>query len=295
MAVRASATNEVAKFVASHRWKHWDEERESGLGGNTLNYFQHSDNTAKNSVLNRIIETGCTVLPSGEKVQATSYIDEASGLLLQRAIKDLRPRISLEVGLAFGISTLYILEALAEIGGEKLIGMDPAQHDSHWRGGGLHNIRQAGFELLYEFHESSSQQLLPRLVGTGQRIDFAFIDGWHTFDHTLVDFFYIDQMLNPGGIVVFDDVGYPAIRRVCDFIITNRAYEICDSLRHSAEASHRNRLKHTASLLLDPVVRTDKTPSHEARKKEAELGNVYFLALKKQQDDSRRWDHFVTF
>jgi len=43
----------------------------------------------------------------------------------------------------------------------------------------------------------------------GERIDFAFIDGAHTFDHVLVDFFYIDRMLNVGGIVAFDDVGFP--------------------------------------------------------------------------------------
>ena len=51
----------------------------------------------------------------------------------------------------------------------------------------------------------------------GERIDFAFIDGAHTFDHALVDFFYIDRMLNVGGIVAFDDLGFPCIEKVCRF------------------------------------------------------------------------------
>jgi predicted O-methyltransferase YrrM len=250
---------------------------------------------ANSSVLSRIVETGRTILPSGESVEATGYIDETCGRLLQRIIRTIRPKVGVEVGLAFGISTLYILEAIAEVGGEKLIGMDPAQHDDHWRGGGLHNIREAGYESFYEFHENTSQQVLPALVGKGQRIDFAFIDGWHTFDHTLIDFFYIDQMLNAGGAVVFDDVGYPSIKRVCDFIVTNRAYEVVDSVRLPIENTSNRRLKRTGNRFLDPLVRTDKTPASDARRKEFEIDDAYFLALKKRDDDSRRWDHFVHF
>lgn len=246
-------------------------------------------------VLSRIIETGRTILASGEEVTATSYIDATCGALLQRVIRALRPRAGVEVGLAFGISTLYILEALSETGGEKLIGIDPAQHDDYWRGGGLHNIRMTGYQSLYEFHEDTSQQVLPALARQGQRIDFAFIDGWHTFDHTLIDFFYIDQMLNEGGVVVFDDVGYPSIKRVCDFILTNRDYEIYDCVRLKPNNNLSRRCKLALSRLLNPIVRTDKTPGVDARTKESQIDDVYFLALRKRFDDSRRWDHFVHF
>ena len=250
---------------------------------------------SSNHVLGEVVRTGRTVLPTGEDVQATSYIDESCGALLQRAIKAIHPRIGVEVGLAFGISTLYILEAFAQTGAERLIGMDPAQNDHTWRGGGLHNIKRAGYENLYEFHEETSQHFLPVLVGRGQRIDFAFIDGWHTFDHVLIDFFYIDQMLNTGGIVVFDDVGYPSIKRVCDFVVTNREYEIFDCVRQDAKNSLRRRGKTALARLLNPLVRTDKTPGEEARQKTSNMDGVYFLALKKRSDDSRRWDHFVHF
>src|SRR5205085_5854164 len=176
------------------------------------------------------------------KVEATSYIDEACGCLLQNVIRAIRPEVGVEVGLAFGISTLYILEAMRDFGGEKLIGMDPAQHDRYWRGGGLQNVRQAGYDHRYEFHEDTSQQILPRLVGEGQRIQFAFIDGWHTFDHTLMDFFYIDQMLETGGVIVFDDVGYPAVHAVLRFILANRDYELVECL-HEAPMVVANRIK----------------------------------------------------
>jgi hypothetical protein len=61
--------------------------------------------------------------------------------------------------------------------------------------------------------------VLPRLAAAGARIQFAFIDGWHTFHHTLVDFFFVDRMLNVGEIVIIDDVGYSSL---CHFILNNR-------------------------------------------------------------------------
>ena len=265
------------------------------MSANTVKSSDPAGSAPTNPVLGRIVATGRTILPSGDEVEATGYIDPTCGALLQQVIRDVEPSVAVEVGLAFGISTLYILEALKDTGGEKLIGMDPAQHDNHWRGGGLHNIREAGYESFYEFHDSTSQQVLPTLVGQGKRIDFAFIDGWHTFDHTLIDFFYIDQMLNVGGVVVLDDVSYPAIKRVCDFIITNRDYEVFDSVSLPIANTFNRRSRQAANRLLDPLVRTDQTPAPEARRKESEIAGVYFLALKKRADDSRRWDHFVHF
>ena len=248
-----------------------------------------------NPLLKELLDEKRTLLESGDYVEMTSHIDHECGLLLQKAIRDLRPKMALEVGLAYGMSTLYILEALEENGGQKLIGMDPAQHDGYWRGGGLHNIRRAGYGHLYEFHENTSQQILPKLAGEGQRIDFAFIDGWHTFDHALVDFFYIDQMLNIGGIVVFDDVGYPSIRRLCEFVVTNRDYLFYDAVRRDMGNSLNRTIKKYFRNALRPLWRTDKTPTSESSEKIVRISDAYFLALTKTGDDKRRWDHFVQF
>ena len=178
----------------------------------------------RHPIIDEIESAGLTKLSDGTLVPIHGNVGPESGKVIQRAIAATRPRMALEVGLAFGISTLYILDAMQQHGGGTLIGMDPAQHDTTWRGGGLHNVQRAGFRNQYLFHEESSQIVLPRLAAAGTRIQFAFIDGWHTFDHTLVDFFFIDRMLDVGGIIVIDDVGYPSIRRLCHFILSNREY-----------------------------------------------------------------------
>jgi hypothetical protein len=66
---------------------------------------------------------------------------------------------------------------------------------------------------------------LSRLTEERATIDFAFIDGQHTFDYVLVDFFLIDKLLRPGGIVILDDLSYPSIRSVCRYILTNLRYK----------------------------------------------------------------------
>lgn len=248
-----------------------------------------------NPILSEIEKTGITELPSGAYVKLHSHIGPGSGRVIRHAIEIARPRLGCEVGLAFGVSSLYILDAMQKNGGGCLIGMDPAQYDNTWQGGGLYNVRRAGFADRYEFHEETSQRVLPRLEANGTRIQFGFIDGWHTYDHTLVDFFYIDRMLDPGGIVVLDDVGYPALRRLCHFIVTNRDYEILDLDPISQNLSWKSRIKGVVQKALYPLVRDNFSPNLQSVALETEVNKAQLIALRKRGNDQRSFDHFVAF
>jgi len=248
----------------------------------------------KHPVIEEIESSGLTTLPDGTRVPIHGNVGLESGKIIQHAIEVTRPRMGLEVGLAFGMSTLYILEAMELHGGGHLIGMDPAQHDATWRGGGLHNVTRAGFGDRYSFHEESSQVVLPRLAAAGSRIQFAFIDGWHTFDHTLVDFFFIDKMLDVGGIIVVDDVGYASIRRLSHFILSNRAYTGFDFARYPSQTL-RKRVKHLAQTVLHPLVRDDFMPDVAVRAQQWMLEDVDLIAFRKEANDRRSFDHFVAF
>ncbi len=59
-----------------------------------------------------------------------------------------------------------------------------------------------------------SYKALPDAVTRKEKYQLIFIDGWHTFDYTLVDFFYADLLLELGGFLVFDDVQLPAVAKV---------------------------------------------------------------------------------
>ena len=248
-----------------------------------------------NQVIAELERDGKTLLPTGERVPAHSAVGPESGRVIRRAIEVSSPMTGCEVGLAFGASSLYILDAMSNFGNGHLIGMDPAQHDGTWRGGGLDNIERAGFSDRYTFYEATSQAVLPRLADAGTRIQFGFIDGWHTFDHTLVDFFYLDRMLDIGGVLVFDDVGYPSLQRLAHFIITNRAYSFLDSAERPVATGWRNTAKALAQRVFRPVVRDNHTPSEASRLLQAPINCSQLITLQKTGTDERSFDHFVPF
>src|SRR3989442_838329 len=157
-----------------------------------------------NPVLTEILETKRVMTPDGSTVPLDYNVSQEEGAALQRLIRAAKPRVTLEIGFAYGISTLFICEALAEVGGDRHIVIDPVQEDG-WKGIGLFTVERAGYGPLLEFHGESSHQVLPGLERAGRRVDLALIDGWHTFDYAFVDFFYVDRLLNVGGIVMFDD------------------------------------------------------------------------------------------
>ncbi len=71
----------------------------------------------KHPVIAEIESSGLATLPDGARVPIHSNIGPESGSVIQHAIEATRPRMGLEVGLAFGMSTLYILEAMELLGG----------------------------------------------------------------------------------------------------------------------------------------------------------------------------------
>src|SRR5712692_10952216 len=139
-----------------------------------------------NPVLRKILSTRTVTRRDGSTVPLDSAISADEGQALDRLIRRYKPRTTLEVGLAHGVSALFICDALADIGGERHIVIDPGQHA--WEGLGLLNLERAGYSGLVEYHNELSHRALPALHAAGRRVDFAFIDGWHTFDYVMVDF-----------------------------------------------------------------------------------------------------------
>ena len=236
-----------------------------------------------NQVLAEILRTKRSLSGDGENtIDVHSGVSVEEGELLSRLIGERKPRVSLEVGLAFGISALFICEALKQhTQNPRHIVIDPAQHAAeHWQGAGLANLERAGYRPFVEFIEKPSQIALPELITAGTKIDFAFIDGEHTFDHALMDFFFIDKLMNVGGVVVFDDTGWPSLRKVARFVASNRSYKI---------------IGHVGSDD-GPKCRGLANRPPEARQADQRLGLAgECIAFEKQSDDSRRFDHFVDF
>lgn len=159
-----------------------------------------------NPILKQIISTRTCPSPDGNGninlLQNTA--EPAEGELIHKSIAAVQAKTTLDIGLGYGTSSMFICDALTQSGINNVqhIAIDPHQRDKTFRGIGLNNLKLAGYESLTRFVEQPSHQAL---LNEGVVLDFAFIDGYHTFDHTLVDFFYVDLMLKEGGIIVIDD------------------------------------------------------------------------------------------
>jgi predicted O-methyltransferase YrrM len=250
--------------------------------------------TAVNSPLERILQSGRTLTADGTgEIDVHSAVSRLEGVFLQSIVRNLDPTKSLEIGLAYGVSALFICEALRVRDGTEHVMIDPQQHGPSWRGIGLANVLRAGYGHFTRLIEEPSYRALPELERSGQHIDFAFIDGWHTFDFGLVDFFYIDRMLNVGGVVAFDDANWPAIRKLCRFVNTNLSYSLLRVVEEGPEPSTIGRkLGRTLSAI--PMVSQGLRP--EVLHPDRQTGLVgSCMAFRKIADDRRRWDHFVDF
>jgi predicted O-methyltransferase YrrM len=138
---------------------------------------------------------------------------------------------TLETGMAYGVSTLAIGSVHQERDEGSHIAIDPGQ-DSRFQGIGRLNVERAGLEDRVRVLVQRADAALPQLRDEGVRLDFGLIDGRHLFDFALLDFFYIDRMLDVGGIVAFHDTWKPGVAEVVAFVSANRAYERLPQVDH---------------------------------------------------------------
>jgi predicted O-methyltransferase YrrM len=203
-----------------------------------------------------------------------SAIDQREGGFLFDIIKnDAGVTKTLEVGFALGLSSLHICWALRGRPGAKHVIIDPFQYET-WHGLGVQHLQEAGVDF-YELIQVKSEFALPRILeGNEGQFDFIFVDGWHTFDHTLLDCFYATRLLRVGGYLVIDDVTMPAVRDVVSFVKAYPCYEQHGWVGHEGVTpSWKGKLAKRLGL-----------PNSERP------AIVQMVALKKIAEDARDWD-----
>jgi len=257
-------------------------------------------NRTLSPILKEILETQTVIDQEGQRSPLKYSIDINEGFFLQEMLARVRPRATIEIGCGHGISTAFICEELARVSPEicHLI-LDPSQ-TTGWQGKGLTTLKRAGlknFELLEELSELA----LPKLLAAGRRFDFSFIDGWHTFDHTLLDFFYLNRMLNVNGVIVFDDVGYPSIRKCVRYLSNYPAYRVLGQV-NADEPSWKwrllDRFRSLAGILISPLGRRLCNEFFDQRLLASDHKlqiNASMIALLKVSEDERSFDWYKPF
>jgi predicted O-methyltransferase YrrM len=243
-----------------------------------------------NEVAKEINQKPVVVDAEGKEYSLHSETSLAQCEFLQSLIAEVDACVCLEIGFAYGISSLYIAEAIANKNAPRFISVDPFQ--SEWHEIGLLNLERAGYSPFVEFHRDISHNVLPSLLAAGERIDFAYVDTSKIFDVVLVDAYYLSRLLRVGGMLVFDDCTFPGLRKMARYISKWPHFEV--AYKHNAyEISPKRRalsrpvkmLPGRAALFTDALLEPEE-----------ELGiNAQCIAFRKIGEDDRNWDWSCNF
>ena len=174
------------------------------------------------------------------------------GAELHRLVSTAGANSCLEVGLAYGYSTAWILDALSRTPDTSHVAIDPFQL-SRWGGVGLETASRLNAAARFQWIQERSDFALASFAKEERTFDFIYIDGGHRFDDVIVDFYLADRVLDVSGLMVFDDMFLPSIQTAVSFVERNRSYErVASNVRNVA-------------------------------------------VLRKVQNESRDWRHFVPF
>lgn len=129
---------------------------------------------------------------------------ETLGRICYSVCRFLRPNVVVETGVARGVTSAYILQALVENGCGELHSVDlpplggvedcvgclvPIEHRQRWR-----------------LHVGSARRVLPRILGHMPALDVFVHDSLHTYSHMRWELRSALSALRPGGVVVADDI-----------------------------------------------------------------------------------------
>jgi predicted O-methyltransferase YrrM len=190
-------------------------------------------------VLNRLLRAGAVVASAdGSRHEVFPVaIGASEGAALQRWVEGERAARTIEVGLGYGVATLFICTGLLECAADAAhVAIDPNQ-SSRFSDCGLQVLAEAGVAGMVEVMPLESQIALPRLLGEGRTFDLAFVDGNHRFDGVFLDLVYLGRLVRPGGIVFVDDYQLPSVSRAASFCVTNLGWVVEEVSREDDEHS----------------------------------------------------------
>lgn len=154
-------------------------------------------------------------------------------------------QVVIEVGLAYGVSTLAIAEALVANGASDNAHVIIDAFQDQFHDVGWNMLISAGLSNLCSLKRERSQLALARLATDGFVADAAFIDGSHIFHNVFVDLFFLRELVRPGGLVILDDCDWPSVATAARYFEVNADW-------HAERNDRQTRLR--AYRLPEPMV-----------------------------------------
>ncbi|KHD10424.1 hypothetical protein PN36_02465 [Candidatus Thiomargarita nelsonii] len=172
----------------------------------------------------KVIERGWVGDTGKNRREIAGGISKMEAHILATIITQNNVKKSVETGVANGISTLAITQAIALNQGRHY-GIDPVQFQEH-QGVALTLLEQHQLLENFTLCHGPTHIEAPKLLDKNERFELVFIDGMHTFDYKFIDSFYGDLLLDVGGFLVFHDLLLPSVKKLFRFIKAQNKYRV---------------------------------------------------------------------
>lgn len=138
-----------------------------------------------------------SIPPERQKSETAAYCGVLYGLAVA-----LKPKVIVEIGCQFGLSTRMFLATGAEV----------HSYDVDLQCGDLHLSLPVEWQKNWHFHPGKSQEIEPR------GCDLLYVDGDHSYEAVVSDMARHAPLVRDGGLVVLDDYheGWPGKMRWVD-------------------------------------------------------------------------------
>jgi len=169
-------------------------------------------------------ESGKEFAESGTKLGLGAFSTINNLVILKNLFAHVKPKRTLEIGMAFGGSSLLFAALFRQAGeppAKQHVAIDPFQ-SNHWEGLGVKALERSGLAGYATLHEELSSLALPKMVVQGDQYDLIYVDGSHLFEDVFIDAYFTAQLLALHGVVAFDDCRDPHVLKVIHFLRRNR-------------------------------------------------------------------------
>ena len=249
-------------------------------------------------ILEKIFDTNTIEIAKGESVPLHSHTSKKQGIFLQEMFDIVKPIRSIEIGLAYGISAMFILEKHREYGSLENAHLVIEPDTISYGNAALYNIENEGLSKYIDIRNDFSDKILAKLFLDNFRIQYAYIDTTKQFDVVLQDFYFINKIMDVGGVIIFDDCGggWPGIQRLARFVNTLPHYKVLAGHNKLNPSFKKHIFQSFTSILFDLIPFKNLVYPSLNFKHDTELGlDFTCIAFQKMGEDTRNWDWDKTF
>jgi len=144
----------------------------------------------------RLLQPG---VPYGLSINGTRTL----GRFCYIACRAMRPDVVLETGVAYGVSSAYVLQALSENGSGHLYSVDlPPLGAESFSG----YLVPAKLRNRWSLNFGSSKKILPKIISQIRPLDIFIHDSLHTYAHMKREFEMARPAVRHGGLIISDDI-----------------------------------------------------------------------------------------